>query len=175
MEDNKEELKEEVEAKPTDAKEEKKKKKDKVEALENEIKDLKDQMLRDRAELENFKKRTNEERIKDRKYASFNLIADLINPLDNLSRVVAMETENEVLKNFLIGFKMIDNQIFEILKSDGLEEINAIGLAFDPSIHQAVATEAKEGCEAGIVLQEMQKGYKYKERVIRPSMVKVSE
>ena len=86
-----------------------------------------------------------------------------------------METDNEVLKNFLIGFKMINSQLFEILKNDGVSEIKAKGLAFDPAVHQAVSTEKQEGVEKGIVLEELQKGYKYKDRVIRPSMVKVSE
>ncbi len=174
--------KEEIEAdQPSDTKDKeetkkkKEKKKDKIEILEEENTSLRDQLLRNRAELENFKKRMNEERIKDRKYASFNLVSELIASLDNLNRVVNMETDNEVLKNFLIGFKMINSQLFEILKNDGVTEINAKGLAFDPSVHQAVSTEKQEGVEKGIVLEELQKGYKYKDRVIRPSMVKVSE
>ena len=183
MVDNKENVNEEViqednateDVKQEENKKKKEKKKDKIDALEVEVATLKDELLRNRAELENFKRRTNEERIKDRKYASFNLVSDLIQSLDNLNRVVNMETDNEILKNFLIGFKMINTQLFDILKSDGLEEIKAEGLVFDPSVHQAVSTEHKEGVEAGVVLQELQKGYKYKERVIRPSMVKVSE
>lgn len=174
--------KEEIEAdQPSDTKDKeetkkkKEKKKDKIEILEEENASLRDQLLRNRAELENFKKRMNEERIKDRKYASFNLVSELIASLDNLNRVVNMETDNEVLKNFLIGFKMINSQLFEILKNDGVEEIKAKGLAFDPAVHQAVSTEKQEGVEKGIVLEELQKGYKYKDRVIRPSMVKVSE
>ena len=156
--------KEEIEAdQPSDTKDKeetkkkKEKKKDKIEILEEENASLRDQLLRNRAELENFKKRMNEERIKDRKYASFNLVSELIASLDNLNRVVNMETDNEVLKN------------------DGVEEIKAKGLAFDPAVHQAVSTEKQEGVEKGIVLEELQKGYKYKDRVIRPSMVKVSE
>lgn len=158
-----------------DMKKKKEKKKDKIQLLEEEVAKLKDQTLRDRAELENFKKRINEERIKERKYASFNLVSDIITSLDNLNRAVNMETDNEILKNFLIGFKMINNQLFDVLKEDGLEEIKSTGLAFDPQVHQAVSTEKQDGVEKGIVLQELQKGYKYKDRVVRPSMVKVSE
>ena len=177
--DSKEEIEANEQQNDTKDKEEtkkkKEKKKDKIEILEEENANLRDQLLRNRAELENFKKRMNEERIKDRKYASFSLVSELIASLDNLNRVVNMETDNEVLKNFLIGFKMINSQLFEILKNDGVSEIKAKGLAFDPAVHQAVSTEKQEGVEKGIVLEELQKGYKYKDRVIRPSMVKVSE
>lgn len=177
--DSKEEIEANEQQNDTKDKEEtkkkKEKKKDKIEILEEENASLRDQLLRNRAELENFKKRMNEERIKDRKYASFSLVSELIASLDNLNRVVNMETDNEVLKNFLIGFKMINSQLFEILKNDGVSEIKAKGLAFDPAVHQAVSTEKQEGVEKGIVLEELQKGYKYKDRVIRPSMVKVSE
>ena len=177
--DSKEEIEANEQQNDTKDKEEtkkkKEKKKDKIEILEEENASLRDQLLRNRAELENFKKRMNEERIKDRKYASFSLVSELIASLDNLNRVVNMETDNEVLKNFLIGFKMINSQLFEILKNDGVSEIKAKGLAFDPAVHQAVSTEKQYGVEKGIVLEELQKGYKYKDRVIRPSMVKVSE
>ena len=177
--DSKEEIEANEQQNDTKDKEEtkkkKEKKKDKIEILEEENASLRDQLLRNRAELENFKKRMNEERIKDRKYASFSLVSELIASLDNLNRVVNIETDNEVLKNFLIGFKMINSQLFEILKNDGVSEIKAKGLAFDPAVHQAVSTEKQEGVEKGIVLEELQKGYKYKDRVIRPSMVKVSE
>lgn len=184
MDENKnvEDLQEEVvqeDAKADEVKEEKPEKKNKlknkIEQLEQENAKLKDQLLRERAELENFKRRMNEERIKDRKYASFNLVSDLITSLDNLDRVVNMTTDNEVLMNFLIGFKMINNQLFEVLRNDGLTDIKAEGLSFDPNVHQATSKEHVEGTEPGIVLQELQKGYKYKDRVIRPSMVKVSE
>ena len=140
--DSKEEIEANEQQNDTKDKEEtkkkKEKKKDKIEILEEENASLRDQLLRNRAELENFKKRMNEERIKDRKYASFSLVSELIASLDNLNRVVNMETDNEVLKNFLIGFKMINSQLFEILKNDGVSEIKAKGLAFDPAVHQAV-------------------------------------
>ena len=92
-------------------------------ALKQEIADLKDMMLRARAELENFKRRTNEEKIRERKYASQGLVGDLVNSVEYLAKACNMETEDTTLKNFLYGFNMISNQIFDILRQDGLKEI----------------------------------------------------
>lgn len=156
-------------------KEKKSKHKEKIESLERDVADLKDKLLRNAAELENFKKRMHEERIKERKYASYTLVSDLVNTLDNLRRAVNMTTDNDVLKNFLIGFKMINDQLFDVLKTDGLKEIDALEKPFDPNLHHAIEKVAVEGKESNLVVEELQKGYLYKERVIRPAMVKVSE
>ena len=79
------------------------------------------------------------------------------------------------MKNFLIGFQMLANQIVDIMKKDGLTEIEAKDKAFDPNVHQAISKEHVEGVEPGMVLEVLQTGYKYKDRIIRPAMVKVSE
>ena len=163
------------EASKSEKKEKKNKYKEQIEQLQNELASMKDKYLRNLAEFENFKKRMNEEKIKDRKYASMDLIGDLIVPLDNFSRVCAMPTNDENLKNFLIGFKMIDTQIFDVLVTNGLSKIESVGKPFDPKYHQAVDKEHKDDIEPGIVLEELQKGYMYKDRVLRPAMVKVSE
>jgi len=167
---------EENEAKPEIKKEKRNKLKDKIDALEKQNAELKDKLLRNAAELENFKRRTNEERIKDRKYASCDLVNDLVSILANLDKCVNMETEDPMLKNFLIGFKMIDNQLFDRLYQDGLEEIKVEkGMAFDPNVHHAIETTEIEGIEANTITEVVQKGYKYKERVIKPAMVKVNK
>lgn len=136
---------------------------------------LNDQLLRQRAELENFKKRMNDERIKDNKYRSQSLATAILPALDTFERAMAVSTENEDVKNFLVGFEMIHKQFVESLASEGVKVIVAKGQPFDPNFHQAVAQEEVEGVEAGIVLDEMQKGYQLKDRVIRPAMVKVSQ
>ena len=174
-----EETKEEPKAEEIKAEEKKAKKnklKEKIESLEAQNASLKDKLLRNAAELENFKRRTNEERIKDRKYASCDLVTDLVSILANLDKCVNMETDDAMLKNFLIGFKTIDNQLFERLYQDGLEEIKAEkGMAFDPNIHHAIETTEVEGVESNSITEVVQKGYKYKERVIKPAMVKVNK
>ena len=169
-----EEAKEEVKAEVK--KEKKNKAKEKIEALEAKNAELKDKLLRNAAELENFKRRMNEERIKDRKYASCDLVSDLVSILANLDKCVNMETDDPMLKNFLIGFKMINNQLFDRLYQDGLEEIKVEkGMAFDPNIHHAIETTEVEGIESNIITEVVQKGYKYKDRIIKPAMVKVNK
>ena len=80
------------------------------------------------------------------------------------------------MNNFLIGFKMIANQLTDVLINDGLKVISCnIGDEFDPTIHQAIATEKIEGMESNKILEVVSKGYTYKERIIKPAMVKVSE
>jgi molecular chaperone GrpE len=175
-EEIKEENPEVVEPKVEAKKEKKSKHKEKIEALEQVNAELKDKLLRNAAELENFKRRTNEERIKERKYASCDLVSDLVSILANLDKCVNMETDEPMLKNFLIGFKMINNQLFDRLYQDGLEEIKVEkGMAFDPNIHHAIETTEVEGVESNIITEVVQKGYKYKDRVIKPAMVKVNK
>lgn len=152
-----------------------KKYKEKIEKLEKENNDLKDRLLREIAELDNFKKRTNLERINERKYASINLVSELINHLDNLRQVVNMTTEDEVLKNFLIGFKMINDQIFEVLKNDGLEMIDGLNKKFDPAYQQAIEVVENNELDDNIVVEILKPGYIYKDRVIKPALVKVNK
>ncbi len=146
-----------------------------IEALKNEVSDLKDKMLRNQAELQNFKRRINEERIKDRKYANVDLVKSLLTPLDNFELGLMNEVEDGKLKPYAKGFEMIRRDLFEVLKSEGLAEIEADGKPFDPNRHQAVMKEPKDGVESNMVIEVYQKGYMFKDRVIRPAMVKVSE
>lgn len=148
---------------------------DETESLKQQIEELKDQLLRNAAELENFKRRINEERVREAKYRSQSIVTNIIPAIDNFERALSTTVEDENTKTFLTGFKMIHAQLVEALKQEGVEVIEAEGVAFDPTVHQAVMQEAVEGVESGMVLQELQKGYKLKDRVIRPSMVKVSE
>ena len=149
--------------------------KDEETGLEEEIARLNDQLLRNKAELENFKKRMNDERIKDNKYRSQSLATAILPALDTFERAMAVSTDNEDVKNFLAGFEMVHKQFVESLASESVEVIESEGQPFDPNFHQAVMQEEVEGTEPGIVLVEMQKGYKLKDRVIRPAMVKVSQ
>jgi molecular chaperone GrpE len=156
-------------------KSEKEKLKDDIEQLQAELATLKDQYLRERAELENFKKRTHQERILERKYASQNVIESLINPIDQLKIVTNMTVDNDLLRNYLIGFKMINDQILGILEQEGLKEIKAMNEMFDPNIHHAIDTVSDKDKPKGMILVVQQTGYMFKERVIRPAMVKVNE
>jgi len=169
------ELKQEESKAPAPKKERRNKNKEMIEKLNGEILEYKDKHLRNIAELENFKKRMNQERINDRKFASKNLITDILAPLDQLNTVVNMETNNELLKSFLIGFKMINDQLYKLLENDGLKEIDALNKQFDPKIHHAVEKVSDLDKENGINLEIIKKGYTYKDQIIRPVMVKINE
>lgn len=143
--------------------------------LVEEIAKLKDQLLRQMADLENFKKRSNEERIRERKYALADFLMELIDVVDIFDKAVNMQTDDEKLKKFLSGFMMVNNNFKQILERNGVKVIDAMGKAFDPTIHSAIETVKTEGVEPNIVVEVIMTGYTYKDRVLRPSMVKVSE
>jgi len=171
-----EEIAQEVEQHEEKPKREKKNKhKDQIESFEKEITQLKDKLLRNAAELENFKKRMTLERINDRKFASKNLIFDLLEPLDQMDKIVNMPTEDPMLKNFLYGFKMINDKFYQVLLDDGLKEIDALNKQFDPRYHHAIEKENQADKANGINLEVIQKGYMYKDQLLRPAMVKVNE
>lgn len=149
--------------------------KDIIQALEAEIQTLKDTNLRIHAEYDNTKKRLEQQRIIDRKYASKYLIDQLLTPLGQLDKIVDMKTEDPTLKNFLIGFKMIKDQLFKVLEQDGLKEIDALNKAFDPNFHESIEKIHNQDLEDGINIEVVSKGYMYKEQLLRPATVKVNE
>ena len=151
------------------------KQKEEIANLKILLKEKEEQYLKSVADLQNYKKRINDERIKDRKYAATNLIHDLLLPLDQLKKVVEYEVEDQALKNYLIGFKMINDSIFQVLEEDGLKEIEALNKKFDPNFHHAIEKINDKEIEDGIITEVVTKGYMYKERILRPAMVKVNE
>lgn len=166
---------EDVSEKPSKDKKKVKELKEKIACLEQELANVKNEMLLDRAELENFKRRTNDERIKDRKYANQTLLSDMINVIDIFDKAVSSNTEEELLKKYLLGFQMINMQLQQVMKDYGVEKIKDLGEKFNPSVHQAIETVEVEGVEEGQVVEVVMQGYMYKDRVLRPSMVKVSK
>ena len=147
-----------------------------LEAQVNENASLTDKLLRNAAEVENFKKRIQDERVKERKYASISLVGDLIQPLEYLNLSVNMQTDDQMLKNFLIGFQMINKQIFDVLEKDGLKAIECnVGDEFNPNLHHALETTEDENYPVDSIVQVMQRGYMYKDRILRPTMVKVNK
>ncbi len=149
----------------------KKQKDEEIEALKLEVEAMKEKMLRNQAELQNFKRRMNDERIKERKFANAEFAKRLLPILDNFDLALQKEKEASNLK----GFEMIQRDLLTALKENGLEEVSALNEPFDPNYHQAVMKEEKEGVESNIVIEVFQKGYVFKDRLIRPAMVKVSE
>ena len=163
--------KEEVKTK----KEKKDKYKEQIAKLEAELKEQHNEYLKVFAEMENTKRRLKEEAVKDRKYASQKVIGELINPIDMLCKIVASPAPSPEIANYLIGFQMITNQLMDILKGEGLTEIEALQKEFDPNLMQAMSTESVEDTPDNIVLKVMQTGYMYKDRILRPAMVVVNK
>ncbi len=164
-----------------DEKKNKKEKKDKfkerVKELEEKVKALEEQNLRTNAELINYRKRKDEEMSKMLKYSSEDIVREILPIVDNFERAISMDDDNleDEVSKFLSGFKMIYCKLVSILERNGVKAIDGANKPFDPTYHQAVMTEPKEGVEAGMVIEVLQKGYLLKDKVIRPAMVKVSE
>lgn len=146
-----------------------------IEELELQIKDLKNTMLKDRADLVNTQKRLEKERIIERKYAALGVSKALLTPIDHFELALKHEINNEENKNIMQGFKIIKEQFIKALEDEGVSEIDALNEEYDPNFHQAIMTEKVEGTEENIVLEVLQKGYIYKDRLIRPAIVKISE
>ena len=146
-----------------------------VDELKKKLEEKNNDYLRALAELENFKKRINEERNRERKYAYQSLLEELIAGFDIFDKALNMKTDNEELKNFLLGFQMINKNFKDVLEKNGVKKINALGEKFDPRFHHAVETTYDENVEEGLIIQEMQTGYMYKDRVLRVSLVKVNQ
>ena len=141
-------------------------------ALEAELKEKSDRILRLQADFENFRRRTAKEKEELTAVITQNMLGDLLPLLDNFERAMAVEqTDGEAFRK---GVEMIFTQLREVLEKNGLEHIEAEGRPFDPNVHQAVMRVENPDIADGTVTQELQKGYRVKGRVIRPSMVQVA-
>ncbi len=159
----------------------KKKKKDEkilkeLEALKNECALKDEKILRINAEMQNIKRRSEEDRAKLLKYDGEKIILKIITILDNFEHAIQMDDNNlnDEVSKFLSGFKMIYGNMKDILKSEGVEEIDCLHKPFDENSMNAVLTDNSEEFEDNIVLDVLQKGYMYKDKVLRPAMVKVN-
>ena len=146
-----------------------------VEELGQKLADMQDKFQRTLAEFDNFTKRTSKEKATMYDDGVRDTIEKLLPIFDNLERAIA-SVDGKVDENdpLLKGVKMTDKQLKEILAAMGVEEIKALGEKFDPNLHAAVAHVEDENFGENEVVLDMMKGYKYKEKVIRHSMVKVA-
>lgn len=157
-------------------KEEKKVKKNKhLEELEEKVKFLEEETLRAKADLINYRKRKDDEVSNLLKYANADIIISLLGVIDNFERVINNKVDSEELNSYLEGFRLIYNQVKDILIANDVKEIDAIGKEFDPVFHQSISVRKDERKESGVVLEVYQKGYTYKDKVLRPAMVIINE
>lgn len=150
-------------------------KKDKKDKKDIEIEELKDRLIRQMAEFDNYRKRTDKEKMQNYEIGASDFILKILPVVDNFERGLSAMSEADKGTSFAQGIEMIYKQLTKVLEDAGVTVIEAQGKEFDPMLHNAVMQQPSEEYESGIVIQELQKGYKYKERVIRHSMVMVAE
>lgn len=143
--------------------------------LEAKLAEEEARYVRLRADYDNLARRNRLDLEASAKYRAQNLLTELLPVLDNLDRALQVETTTEEAASLYKGVEMVYNQLLVATQKEGLEVIAAEGENFDPNFHQAVMQEQDSEKEAGTVLRELQKGYKLKDRVLRPSMVSVNE
>ncbi len=134
-----------------------------------------DRLLRLGAELENYKKRIERERTTLLEYAEENIMRALLPTIDNLDRAITQGQTGNNLAALLEGVEMTQKGLVSTLEKFGLKSMESIGQPFNPHFHEAMAMEASKEVEANRVLKEYEKGYLYKERLVRPAKVVVSK
>ncbi|WP_263596935.1 nucleotide exchange factor GrpE [Metabacillus idriensis] len=147
----------------------------KIDELEAKLSETENRMYRVQADLDNFRRRARLDLEAAQKYRSQNLITEILPALDNFERALKIDTDDEKTQSLLQGMDMVYRQLVQALQNEGIEAIQAEGQPFDPHLHQAVMQVEDDQYESNVVIEEFQKGYKLKDRIIRPAMVKVNQ
>jgi molecular chaperone GrpE len=136
-----------------------------------------ERLLRTTADFDNFKKRAAREKIEAAQYATFSLLQKVLPVLDNfeMALAAAQHAKGEKLASLQSGVAMIQQQLKNVLVETGLEEVDAAGQPFDPNFHEAVSQQESADIADGHVLQQLRKGYKFKDRLLRPATVIVAK
>ncbi|MGE7905424.1 nucleotide exchange factor GrpE [Peribacillus sp. NPDC094092] len=148
---------------------------EKIAELEAKIEEMDNRYLRLQADFDNSRRRAKLDMEAAQKYRVQSIASDLVEALDNFERATKIEADNEQTKSLLSGMEMVYKAITDALNKEGIEPISSVGEEFDPRLHQAVMQVQDENFGSNIVVEEFQKGYILKDRVIRPAMVKVNE
>ena len=178
VEEETEELKDADEAEESEETSEKKKgffRKDKKDKKDEKIAELNDRIMRQMAEFDNFRKRTEKEKQQMYGIGASEVIEKLLPVVDNFERGFAAMTEEEKATAFAQVIEMVYKQLMTAFSDMGVTVIDAVGCEFNPDFHNAVMQAPSEEYESGIIIQELQKGYMYKDKVVRHSMVMVAE
>lgn len=146
-----------------------------IQQLKEEVNEQEEKYLRLYAEFENYKRRIQNENQTLKTYQAQSVLTDILPTIDNIERALQIEGEDESFKSLQKGVQMVYESLLRALEENGLEKIEAVGQQFDPNYHQAVMQDEDDSFESNAVTQELQTGYKLKDRVLRPSMVKVNQ
>ena len=158
-------------------KEEKDKKDEMLKSLSENVQDLQNKLIYQQAEFANYKKRREEETRNMLKYQNQDIASEIINIVDSFERAINVDESKvtpEVLK-YLSGFKIMYNNLLNILNKFEIHEIDCLNKEFDHNTSQALMVEHRDGVEPGIVIEVLQKGYMIKDKLLRAALVKVSE
>jgi molecular chaperone GrpE len=147
--------------------------------MEGEVNDLRDKFARRQADFENFRKRVERERSETYNRATADLVTKLLPVLDNLGRALDTEasveaSESDEFRHFLSGVDLIYKQLGGLLETLGVKIVPSVGQPFDPHVHEAVVTEATDEHEPDTVIQEIVRGYRLGDKLLRPALVKVA-
>ena len=146
-----------------------------VASLEQDVADLKDQLLRKQADFENFRKRIVREREDAIRYANASLLLDLVETIDNFERAIKSSGDSRDFDTLYTGVDMIEKQLTSMLENKyGLKRFESTGEEFDPELHEAVTAEESPEVTIQTVLEDLQKGYKLHDRVLRHAKVRVA-
>lgn len=140
-----------------------------------QIEELKDKVIRQMAEFDNYRKRTEREKAQNYDIGASDFITKILPIVDNFERGLEALGEEEKETSYVQGFIMIYKQLKKVLDDAGVVEIEALGKEFDPLFHNAVMQQPSEEYESGVIMQVYRKGYMYKDRVLRHSMVIVAQ
>jgi molecular chaperone GrpE len=148
--------------------------------LKGEWDELNDKFMRRQADFDNFRRRTERERVETYQRALGEVVSRLLPVLDNLQRALDAEKvieggESDEFRHFLHGVELINKQFGGLLENLGVEAVPTVGHPFDPHVHEAVAAEQSEEFEPETVMEEMQRGYRLGDKLLRPAMVKVAK
>ncbi len=143
-------------------------------ALQVQLDELNQRFLRTAADFENYKRRTALEKEDLMKYSNAKIIGEILPVLDNFQLALKTTSDNKDVQNVVKGVDMIYRQLQQVLEAAGMTNIEAVGHAFDPNLHEAIMQVDDDSVPEDTVVEELRAGYMLKERVIRPSMVKVS-
>ena len=153
----------------------------KEENLEDKLKIVEEKLLRTMAEMENQRRRFEKERQEAFEFGGFNFARESLSLLDNIDRATASFKNDENLKNnkdldkIIEGIEVVKKDLISIFKKNGIELIECMNKKFDPNFHQAMLELEDNTKESGTVVQEIQKGYMMKDRLLRPSLVSVTK
>jgi molecular chaperone GrpE len=142
--------------------------------LQEEVALVQDRYLRLGAEFENFKKRSERERLTSLRFANESLLGELLPVVDHLEAALTAAS-NHSAENLVSGVQMVLRQFKDILAKAGLKEVDSLGIPFNPNLHEALAERETHEHEAGVVVEEFQKGYTLHDRLVRPARVVVSK